>query len=515
MLEGALTTSLNNECTKSGGNPVIKMVSNTARKETYFEQQFIMSSGIDCKLNATILTRISHREILTWIQQVTDTTPLLMVVGGYSAQRNILLGGNNECIKDEYQKCKKCKTEQERVNDVELISLSKKRNKQCTRAVNAIWGEVQKANFTKWGEGIKWYNEGELYGLTGVFSKDAAIVCGGKHFSGEGSNNCWEWDPELNKWNTNRHKNGIPSMTQKRYRVSSVLNENGDMWVLGGVSQLINNETDINGVRQININHLMTEVYEYLPDGAGRWRTGRPLPAAYRDSGIESHCTIRINTTHVFMGGGFLSSHNLDDYSDCEHYGCTDNNYDYDYGYDYDYEYDDTGKNRKPNNKVAENVEKTNVPHKIGGGVLSDKTWLFDGSTWNERQPMSIPRDRPACSLVYTSTGKINILVAGGCKEYCTGYAPSIRHAEIYDPQNDEWFDVAPLPVPLQSAKMEILEGRPTIIGGWDSRAKQFNEKLYQYFYEENEWKAHPDVEMRMPRTSAAVFQIPSDLVSC
>ena len=45
--------------------------SNTARRESYFEQQFIVSSKLDCKLGATILTRISQRDILTWIQQAT------------------------------------------------------------------------------------------------------------------------------------------------------------------------------------------------------------------------------------------------------------------------------------------------------------------------------------------------------------------------------------------------------------------------------------------------------------
>ena len=68
-------------------------------------------------------------------------------------------------------------------------------------------------------------------------------------------------------------------MVERRYRASSVLNQNGDMWVLGGVSG--NSSLDY------------TEVYEYLPKGKGRWRTGAPLPPAYRDSGLESHCTIR------------------------------------------------------------------------------------------------------------------------------------------------------------------------------------------------------------------------------
>ena len=105
--------------------------------------------------------------------------------------------------------------------------------------------------------------------------------------------------------------------------------------------------------------------------------------------------------------------------------------------------------------------------------------------------------------------------MAGGCKEWCTNYTDSIRDAELYDLETNEWTPVAELPIPLQSAKMELLEGRPTMIGGWDSDAKDFNGVLYQYFVETNEWKKHPHVQMRMPRSSPAVFQVPRCLFHC
>ena len=47
------------------------MTSGTAREDIYFEQQFIVAGGIDCRLRSTIYTRISERNILTWIQEVT------------------------------------------------------------------------------------------------------------------------------------------------------------------------------------------------------------------------------------------------------------------------------------------------------------------------------------------------------------------------------------------------------------------------------------------------------------
>ena len=83
----------------------------------------------------------------------------------------------------------------------------------------------------------------------------------------------------------------IPEMTQKRYYGASVLDPNGDMWVLGGTANSSNADS--------------TEVYQYKPlPRSGRWRKGYPLPTALRDTGIESQCNVRINSSHVFMAGG-------------------------------------------------------------------------------------------------------------------------------------------------------------------------------------------------------------------
>ena len=69
-------------------------------------------------------------------------------------------------------------------------------------------------------------------------------------------------------------------MTHARSYASAVLNENGDIWILGGTAEDQASDS--------------TEVYEYAPRGEGRWRKGPQLPAYYRgDIGIESHCTVR------------------------------------------------------------------------------------------------------------------------------------------------------------------------------------------------------------------------------
>ena len=74
----------------------------------------------------------------------------------------------------------------------------------------------------------------------------------------------------------------------------------------------------------------------------------------------------------------------------------------------------------------------------------------------------------------------------------------------------DEWERIADLPQKLHSARMEILDGVPTVFGGYNG--KQQNEKLYQYNYRKNKWTAHPDIKLNTPRMSPAVFQVPKYL---
>jgi hypothetical protein len=82
------------------------------------------------------------------------------------------------------------------------------------------------------------------------------------------------------RWKSDLYKaDGIKPMAHRRFYASSVLNKDGNLWVLGGTAEDKASDT--------------TEVYEYRPKGEGTWRTGPPLPDDYRDTGIESHCTVR------------------------------------------------------------------------------------------------------------------------------------------------------------------------------------------------------------------------------
>ena len=71
-------------CDGDSGGPVVRRVVESARKQPFYEQQFIVSDGFSCFAEATIFTRVSNRQILSWIQKITDTSPLLMVVGGFN-----------------------------------------------------------------------------------------------------------------------------------------------------------------------------------------------------------------------------------------------------------------------------------------------------------------------------------------------------------------------------------------------------------------------------------------------
>ena len=141
-------------------------------------------------------------------------------------------------------------------------------------------------------------------------------------------------------------------MAQKRHLSASLLDPNGNMWVLGGTSSSSTFDA--------------TEIYQYKTKsrGFGRWRKGFPLPPALRDTGIEGHCAVSINSTHKFLVGGYARP------------------------------YDFT----------------VTVKNYVRGTALS-KAWMYDGQSWNDLMPMSIARDRPACTLVQTNDGAVSYII--------------------------------------------------------------------------------------------------------
>jgi hypothetical protein len=107
---------------------------------------------------------------------------------------------------------------------------------------------------------------------------------------------------------------------------------------------------------------------------------------------------------------------------------------------------------------------------------------------------------------------KSNILVAGGCSGTCSETDIGLQTAEIYNPQTNEWKKIANLPVPLHSAKMDLLADVPTLIGGYDGTNKRENDVIYQYDVNNDSWTIHP-VKLKIGRSSPALFQVPKSLL--
>ena len=147
----------------------------------------------------------------------------------------------------------------------------------------------------------------------------------------------------------------------------------------------------------------------------------------------------RLNAKEVFMGGGFLTEYDANDQvTDYTGDGTGDYYYDYGEGGDYEggdaYVYEDGGdypsgeekqtdtklpededydirerrrrrRRRKRQSEKSEEYDYENVSK--GGAVQTDKAWIYNGLTWDEKARMSMARDRPACSLVNMPNGDV------------------------------------------------------------------------------------------------------------
>merc|ERR1712226_951463 len=262
-----------------------------------------------------------HCNIPPRIPKVTGNSTLLLVAGGYSS------GGP--------------------INDIELIS--GENNTACSKSVNPIFDNET-------------FYEGDALGMTGQFTKEAAIICGGKNRI-DNLNTCYEYNPIENEWF------GIPSMEDKRYNSASAIIK-GNLWIIGG-SDGWNDHSSDGWMHSSKI----TETYEYKPNGLGKWNKDFPLPIELEKSGINSQCVVTLNSSSVFMAGGYQDAYRI---------------------------------------ITNETIDEIEAP--IAGGKTLSNSWMFDGSSWKALAEMSTPRDRPACSLMHMNDGSIRVLVAGGCK---------------------------------------------------------------------------------------------------
>ena len=75
-------------------------------------------------------------------------------------------------------------------------------------------------------------------------------------------------------------------MTQKRSYGSAALDQDGNLWMIGGSSD---KDED-----------MSTEIYKYKPKGKGGWKKGPTFPMGYGFSGIDSQCTVKYDILRSF-----------------------------------------------------------------------------------------------------------------------------------------------------------------------------------------------------------------------
>ena len=150
-------------------------------------------------------------------------------------------------------------------------------------------------------------------------------------------------------------------MEDKRYNSASAIIK-GNLWIIGGSDGWMDHSSD--GWMHSS---KITETYEYKPNGLGKWNKNFPLPIELEKSGINSQCVVTLNSSSVFMAGGYQDAYRI---------------------------------------ITNETIDEIEAP--IAGGKTLSNSWMFDGSSWKALAEMSTPRDRPACSLMHMNDGSVS-----------------------------------------------------------------------------------------------------------
>ncbi|XP_071746818.1 uncharacterized protein [Lepeophtheirus salmonis] len=129
---------------------------------------------------------------------------------------------------------------------------------------------------------------------------------------------------------------------------------------------------------------------------------------------------------------------------------------------------------------------------------------------WTKLKGMNTPRYLHSCGVVPNSEDDHNnnpqIIVAGG---YSSEYLSS---SEIYDFNTGEWRDTGPMMEPRQGAHMLVLNGRPTVIGGFHS-TDRYPDVVEQYDLKSGRW-VPVSQRIKTRRRYFAAVEIPENLFS-
>ena len=117
---------------------------------------------------------------------------------------------------------------------------------------------------------------------------------------------------------------------------------------------------------------------------------------------------------------------------------------------------------------------------------------------------MLLDRDEHGCSL--ESNGKVEVLVAGG---------PDTGLAEIFDPVTVSWRSVAGMTHTDFGPSMAVVEGVPTVMGGYELEATPRNQdRVQQYNAEEDKWELL-EKKLEAGRSHAVTIPVPKSKFQC
>ncbi|MBV9469078.1 MAG: hypothetical protein JOZ57_07510 [Abitibacteriaceae bacterium] len=126
--------------------------------------------------------------------------------------------------------------------------------------------------------------------------------------------------------------------------------------------------------------------------------------------------------------------------------------------------------------------------------------------TWSRCKPLPTPRDAPQAVAAQGADGHLRIYVLGGRNRTKPGTSLSI--VEAYDPENDTWATMAPMPIPLHAhGATRGADGRIYVVGGTNNTVTCTN-ALQIYDPRQNTWTMGPP--MPYGQECAAVTAISS-----
>ena len=118
---------------------------------------------------------------------------------------------------------------------------------------------------------------------------------------------------------------------------------------------------------------------------------------------------------------------------------------------------------------------------------------------------MLLDKNEHGCSLVSTD-GKVEVLVAGG---------PDTGESEIFDPVSVNWRKVASMTHTDFGPSMAVVEGLPTVMGGYELEATPRNQdRVQQYIAEEDRWELL-EKKLEVGRSHAVTIPVPKSRFNC